>query len=205
MGALPSDQHLGSLCGDVSWLMLSRLASSDSPLIERYKTCEDADAITLMQEAIQGEIQSEVDERRAAQQAQRAMEDEGGVLLDNPNHTKEAWRPLRRSRKGKLAEPNGNGDEGESHGDGALEDDGAELDGEQDGHEEEDDDSEGSEDGEEEDDEDDDDEGLASDEEWVTETDKLGNTTRRKVKLAGEDVEEESVDTLAEGAERIVI
>ena len=158
-----------------------------------------------MQEAIQAEIQSEVDDRRAAQQAQRAMEDEGGVLLDNPNHQKEAWRPLRRSRKGKLAEPNGSGRDGELQAEQAREGDDAELDREQQ-EEEDEDDLENSEDGEEEDDEEEE-EALASDEEWVTETDKLGNTTRRKAKLAEEDgdVEQESVDTLAEGARQIAI
>lgn len=69
--------------------------SPASPLIERYKTCKDADEVVAMQEAIQTEIAQEAQDRRDANHDA----DPNDMLFENPNHAATAWRPLQRSKK----------------------------------------------------------------------------------------------------------
>lgn len=71
------------------------LMQSYSPLIERYKTCRNADEMVAMQEAIQAEIQQEALDRREAHNEG----DSNDMLFENPNHSASAWRPLQRSKK----------------------------------------------------------------------------------------------------------
>ncbi|CAD6572406.1 MAG: ribosome bioproteinsis protein tsr3 [Cyphobasidiales sp. Tagirdzhanova-0007] len=65
----------------------------NGPLVERYKTCHDAEEILAMQSTIQAEIQQEVQERR-----DRNDHEDGDMLFANPNHHASAWRPLRKDR-----------------------------------------------------------------------------------------------------------
>ena len=114
------------------------------------------------------------------QQQQSSNQDD--LLVANPNHSASAWRPLRRSRKGKLG---ANGEQG----DGA-------------------DDSEGL-DGQEDDDEEYDSEELDGDgydEDEEVETDALGNTIpKKKVAPAATNgtTETESVETIEQGAAQL--
>ncbi|EAL21947.1 hypothetical protein CNBC0870 [Cryptococcus deneoformans B-3501A] len=60
----------------------------NSHLIERYRTCKDADEIKAMQESIQREMEEERVERRRQRDA-----DEGADLLrENPNHQGSEWQ-----------------------------------------------------------------------------------------------------------------
>ena len=88
------------------------------PLVERYKTCHDAEEILAMQSTIQAEIQQEVQERsqshaEASASASAAVclqtdrryllgdrndHEDGDMLFANPNHHASAWRPLRKDR-----------------------------------------------------------------------------------------------------------
>jgi len=67
----------------------------NGPLIERYKTCQNADDMVAMQEAIQTEIQQEAQDRRDAHNEG----DPNEMLFENPNHSESAWRPPQRSKK----------------------------------------------------------------------------------------------------------
>lgn len=139
------------------------------PLIERYKTCKDADEMVAMQEAIQAEIQQEALDRRDAQHEGDAND----MLFENPNHSASAWRPLQRSKK-QLREQNL-----------ALtdEDEGVEVDGAngQEGAENSDEESEERDSGEDENNEEGDEEDESDDEAAqiaagrIRKTDKLGN------------------------------
>ncbi|AFR97755.2 pre-rRNA-processing protein TSR3 [Cryptococcus neoformans] len=65
----------------------------NSHLIERYRTCKDADEVKAMQEDIQREMEEERVERRRQRDA-----DEGADLLrENPNHRGSEWQAEEKS------------------------------------------------------------------------------------------------------------
>lgn len=111
------------------------------------------------------------------------------LLRANPNHSSKAWRPLRRSRKGKLR------DEDDEDSSSAESDDGDES-GDADEPSAESDEEDGSEE-------------VYYDEDEEVETDALGNTIPKKKAQADppeangegrEEQEEESVETIEKGA-----
>ncbi|KAK4046989.1 ribosome biogenesis protein tsr3 [Microbotryomycetes sp. JL201] len=59
----------------------------NGPIIERYRTCTDADSVLAMQEQMMLELDQEQEERR------RAREEEGDdLLVENPNHQGAGWQ-----------------------------------------------------------------------------------------------------------------
>lgn len=79
-----------------------------SPILQRYRTCTDAASVLAMQEVMILEMEKEQDERRAFSPSSAAMpadgpfgtgeakakdEEDGELLLENPNHAGGAWRP----------------------------------------------------------------------------------------------------------------
>ncbi|KAL0252343.1 hypothetical protein I308_101732 [Cryptococcus tetragattii IND107] len=84
------------ITGHADWaeVLLSKFAwghsfyKLNSHLIERYRTCKDADEVKAMQESIQREMEEERVERRRQRDA-----DEGADLLrENPNHQGSEWQ-----------------------------------------------------------------------------------------------------------------
>jgi pre-rRNA-processing protein TSR3 len=60
----------------------------NGPIIERYKTCSDAASVITMQQTMMNEIEQEQRERQQAKE-----DDDGDLLVSNPNHDRAAWKP----------------------------------------------------------------------------------------------------------------
>lgn len=83
------------------------LILGDSPILNRYKTCTDAESVLAMQEVMILEMEQEDDERRAYRLkyarcirlranvglAKESQDADGDLLVENPNHSGAAWRP----------------------------------------------------------------------------------------------------------------
>ncbi|SCV71175.1 BQ2448_2763 [Microbotryum intermedium] len=62
----------------------------NGPIITRYQTCTTAESVLEMQEVIIEEMKKEEEERR---REKVRVEEEGDLLVANPNHARGAWRP----------------------------------------------------------------------------------------------------------------
>lgn len=175
----------------------------------RYKACKNAEDIGKAQEIIQAEIHQEVQDRRGSALScsfvvlliadqlvplgDRNDSHTDDLLVANPNHSARAWRPLRRSRKGKLADGTAN---------------------ESDDSEEEEDSSSGADEPSAESDEEEEESDYYDQDDEDLETDALGNTIPRKKPTAlaaapptsaptNGETEQESVETTEKGAGQV--
>ncbi|KDE06576.1 hypothetical protein MVLG_03073 [Microbotryum lychnidis-dioicae p1A1 Lamole] len=62
----------------------------NGPIISRYQTCSTPESVLEMQEVIIEEMKKEEEERRREKER---VEEEGDLLVLNPNHMRGAWRP----------------------------------------------------------------------------------------------------------------
>ncbi|SCZ99512.1 BZ3500_MvSof-1268-A1-R1_Chr3-1g06051 [Microbotryum saponariae] len=62
----------------------------NGPIISRYQTCSTPESVLEMQEIIIEEMKEEEEERRREKER---VEEEGDLLVLNPNHMRGAWRP----------------------------------------------------------------------------------------------------------------
>ncbi|GAA5906026.1 hypothetical protein JCM6882_003539 [Rhodosporidiobolus microsporus] len=62
----------------------------NGPIIERYRTCSTPESVIEMQEVMILEMEKEQHERKREKEL---IEEEGDLLIENPNHGGKAWRP----------------------------------------------------------------------------------------------------------------
>ncbi|GAA6027395.1 hypothetical protein JCM8097_007826 [Rhodosporidiobolus ruineniae] len=64
----------------------------NGPIIKRYRTCTTPESVIEMQEEMIREMKVEEEERKRAKEE---VEENGDLLIENPNHGGAAWRPNR--------------------------------------------------------------------------------------------------------------
>lgn len=82
------DAHADALLDKFSWG--HSFWEINGPILNRYKLCTDSESVLAMQELMILEMEKEDDERRLAKESQ---DEDGDLLVENPNHSGAAWRP----------------------------------------------------------------------------------------------------------------
>ncbi|KDQ07360.1 hypothetical protein BOTBODRAFT_38886 [Botryobasidium botryosum FD-172 SS1] len=78
------DEHAETLLSKFSWG--HSFWTVNGSFIRQYRTCNTAEEVTKMQDTIMAELEAAYEKNR-----QKGAEEEGDLLVENPNHQKEMW------------------------------------------------------------------------------------------------------------------